>query len=56
VEVRKRPVVREEVRIGKAAYEEQQTASGTVRREELDVKNQEPRRAPRRDDDPETKR
>lgn len=37
IEVTKRPVVRENVRVRKDVRERQQTASGTVRREELDV-------------------
>jgi hypothetical protein len=50
VEVRKRPVVRD-------VYEEQRTASGTVRREEVDVDRDEADRAAiRKDEDPNTRR
>jgi uncharacterized protein (TIGR02271 family) len=37
VEVRKRPVVREEVRVSKTAEREEQVASGSVRREDVKV-------------------
>jgi uncharacterized protein (TIGR02271 family) len=37
VEVRKRPVVREEVRIHKESREEQRPVHASVRREEVDI-------------------
>jgi uncharacterized protein (TIGR02271 family) len=37
VEIRKRPVVREEVRVSKTRHQEQRTASADVRREEVDI-------------------
>lgn len=55
VEVRKRPVVREEVRVGKTSHVEEMAASDTVRREEVEVED-ESARARRRDDDPNTRR
>jgi uncharacterized protein (TIGR02271 family) len=56
IEIRKRPVVREEVRVGKTEYQEQQTASGTVRREEVEVEGPEGTRTPGRHNDPNTRR
>jgi uncharacterized protein (TIGR02271 family) len=56
VVIRKRPVVREEVRVGKTQYQEQQTAGGTVRREEVDVEGPNVPRRPGRDTDPGTRR
>jgi uncharacterized protein (TIGR02271 family) len=56
VEVRKRPVVREEVRVGKTAHVEEMAASDTVRREEVEVEDETARARRRDDEDPNTRR
>ena len=49
VEITKRPVVREEVRVTRTAHAEERAAEGTVRREEVEVDDT--RQQTRRDDD-----
>jgi uncharacterized protein (TIGR02271 family) len=56
VEVRKRPVVREEVRVGKTSHVEEMAAGGTVRKEEVEIEDESARARRRDDEDPDTRR